>query len=372
VRMGLSNETARLTTVVLCVLLMLPVATPAYAVTNAAIRAKQREADAATKKQQDLADELETRGEELALIDERVQKTREDIGSVEAQLQAANQTLSMSEDLLGRRVVSIYRNGAMSPVAVLVGASSFSDFLTRLDLMRRIGSSDAGMVVTVKQAKADVESAQRSLEARQTEELALRAAAVAKQDQVNAALAEQKRYVAGITSDLKTLIEKERKRQEALARKKAAQEAARRALLAKKVVTRTSVGALGSSHAQVINVAEQYLGVPYVWGGTSPSGFDCSGLVQFCYAQIGIALPRTSRAQFGSGSYIPPGRTDLLQPGDLVFFGTNGDPSLIHHVALYRGAGTMIEAPYTGDVVRISSLFARIAQRQDYVGACRP
>ena len=368
------HHTAWLTAAVLCAALIVGSAVPAFGVTNAAIRAKARQADAASKKEQALGDELETRGEELAQIKGEVQDTTNQIKNTEAQLATANQNLLRSESMLDDRVTSIYRNGDISPISVLVGASDFSDFITRLDLMRRIGNSDASLVSSVKDAKAAVEATKRTLETKQSEQIALQSAASAKAAQVQSALATQTRYVASLKSDLKQLIVKEQKRQEAIAAKKAAEEAARhkRASGGSSGGSSAPVGALGSSHPQVVSVSARYLGVPYVWGGESPSGFDCSGLCQYCYAKIGIAIPRTSRAQFRIGAFIPRGRTDLLKPGDLVFFGTNGDANLVHHVAIYTGGGMMIEAPYTGADVRRSSLFARISSKGDYVGACRP
>jgi cell wall-associated NlpC family hydrolase len=89
------------------------------------------------------------------------------------------------------------------------------------------------------------------------------------------------------------------------------------------------------------------LGVPYVWGGGSPGGFDCSGLVMWAYAQVGVSLPHSSYAQYGYG--VPVSR-DQLQPGDLVFFDGLG------HVGIYIGGGQFVHAPHTGDVVKISSL----------------
>ena len=121
-----------------------------------------------------------------------------------------------------------------------------------------------------------------------------------------------------------------------------------------------------------MRIALRFLGVAYVWGGSSPAGFDCSGLTQYVYAQIGVSLPRTSRDQFHAGTSIPRIRTDLLQPGDLVFFGYGGDPDRIHHVGLYVGDGDFIHAPASGDHVRVSSLQDRIASRGDYVGGVRP
>jgi peptidoglycan DL-endopeptidase CwlO len=96
-----------------------------------------------------------------------------------------------------------------------------------------------------------------------------------------------------------------------------------------------------------VAIAMRYLGVPYVWGGASPSGFDCSGLVMYVFAQVGVSLPHGSVAQYGYG--VPVSRGDL-QPGDLVFFYDLG------HVGIYVGGGQFIHAPHTGDVVKISSL----------------
>jgi cell wall-associated NlpC family hydrolase len=91
----------------------------------------------------------------------------------------------------------------------------------------------------------------------------------------------------------------------------------------------------------------RYLGTPYVWGGASPSGFDCSGFVMYVFSQIGVSLPHSSYAQYGYGS--PVSRGDL-QPGDLVFFDGLG------HEGIYVGGGSFIHSPHTGDVVKISSM----------------
>ena len=103
----------------------------------------------------------------------------------------------------------------------------------------------------------------------------------------------------------------------------------------------------------------QYLGVPYVWGGASPSGFDCSGLASYAYAQIGKSVPHYTGAIYAAFPKVP---SDQLQPGDLVFF--NG----LGHMGIYIGGGQMVHAPHTGDVVRVASL----GDRSDYVGAVRP
>ena len=102
-----------------------------------------------------------------------------------------------------------------------------------------------------------------------------------------------------------------------------------------------------SQYTGVVGIAMQYLGTPYVWGGSSPGGFDCSGLVMFVYSQVGVSLPHNAAAQYNYG--VPVSR-DQLEPGDLVFFDGLG------HVGIYIGSGEFIHAPHTGDVVKISSL----------------
>lgn len=100
----------------------------------------------------------------------------------------------------------------------------------------------------------------------------------------------------------------------------------------------------------ILNTADLYIGVPYKWGGTSPSGFDCSGFVQYVYAQNGISLSRTTYTQCVEGTYVSKAN---LQPGDLVFFGSASSP---HHVGIYVGDGKYVHAPSTGDYVKYASL----------------
>ncbi|MBU5299633.1 SH3 domain-containing protein [Clostridium sporogenes] len=104
-----------------------------------------------------------------------------------------------------------------------------------------------------------------------------------------------------------------------------------------------------ATHGDVISYARQYLGTPYIWGGTSPNGFDCSGFVQYVYRNAaGISLPRDTYGQIGAGSRVSQ---DQLQPGDLVFPNAG-------HVGIYIGGGQMIHAPKSGDVVKISSVWS--------------
>jgi cell wall-associated NlpC family hydrolase len=119
--------------------------------------------------------------------------------------------------------------------------------------------------------------------------------------------------------------------------------------------------------ASAVAIAQHYLRVPYVWGGAIPAtGFDCSGLTRFVYAQLGVNLPHYAASQFAAFPKLDPAQ---LQPGDLVFFEPKFDGP--GHVALYIGNDQMIEAPHTGALVRVSS-FSNAVARMGFLGAVRP
>jgi cell wall-associated NlpC family hydrolase len=125
--------------------------------------------------------------------------------------------------------------------------------------------------------------------------------------------------------------------------------------------------AAGPIGVRAVQIAERFLGVSYVWGGADPAtGFDCSGLVMYVYRQLGIDLLHFSGAQYHEGAPVP---FDALAPGDLVFF----DPGPLGpgHVGIYIGGGRFIQAPHSGDVVKISSL-SDFSYASSYVGAVRP
>lgn len=101
----------------------------------------------------------------------------------------------------------------------------------------------------------------------------------------------------------------------------------------------------------VLQFAKAELGQPYVWGGSEPGGFDCSGLVQYVFDKAGIKLPRTAQEQYDATRKVGPGES--LLPGMLVFFGSSA--SDITHVGIYLGEGKLLDAPHTGADVRVEN-----------------
>lgn len=361
-----------------CVALCLVVPSAAAAPSTPQIAAKQAEAAAAQSELDRMNSELEVQVEAYNAITEALDATREQIRVTEIDLEAATADLVAAQEKLSHRASNIYKQGGSNLLDVFLGARSFDDFVTRVELAVRINRSDASMVVNVKDAKGRVEASRRTLEQREAEQVTLQAEAESRAAGIEAQMQAQQRFVSQLEGEVQTLVaaEEERQRQLAEERAREAALAAARAAASRSSSSKTGRSAsdpssLSGGHPEVVDIALQYLGVPYVWGGASPSGFDCSGFTQYCYHEIGIALPRTSQSQYGSGQHIAADRLDLLQPGDLVFFATDGDPSLVHHVGMYVGDGNYVHAPYTGASVRVDSLTARIESKGDYVGGSR-
>lgn len=172
---------------------------------------------------------------------------------------------------------------------------------------------------------------------------------------------------ASVHSEIKRVAAEkaEQARKEAVAKQKAEEEAKKKAskTASGSTVTSGTASVKGGGQA-IVNTAMKYLGVKYVWGGTSPSGFDCSGLVQYVCRANGISVPRVAASQRNAGKYVS---RENLQPGDLVFFSNGGG---VNHVGIYVGNGNMIHAPQTGDVVKISSINTSYRVSR-YAGAVR-
>lgn len=117
--------------------------------------------------------------------------------------------------------------------------------------------------------------------------------------------------------------------------------------------TRRRTASASATASAVLSTADDYVGTRYVWGGTTPKGFDCSGFVQYVFRRHGIELPRTSRQQAQVGRYVPTSRA-ALEIGDLLFFATDG--KRIDHIAIYAGNNEIIHSSSSGGGVGYDNL----------------
>ena len=287
-------------------------------------------------------------------------------------LRAARSNLVQSQQALMQRLVAIYTSrDDQSTLGVILGATSIEDLVNRVETVQSVSQQDVAVMNEVIGFKKAVTVHQRALVRAHRSQRELVAARAAAKSRIGSQLGHEQRLLSSIKGEIAQMIAAEHARQLALARAAQAryQTIQQQQALA---LQDTAVGATASAGGEtvappsqyggVVGIAMQYLGTPYVWGGASPGGFDCSGFVMYVYAQEGVSVPHNAAMQYNTvGSYVP---RDQLQPGDLVFFDGLG------HVGIYIGGGQFIHAPHTGDVVKISSL-SDSWYASTYVGAKR-
>jgi cell wall-associated NlpC family hydrolase len=266
-------------------------------------------------------------------------------------LHAARANLVISQKNLSQRLVSIYtQRDNQSTLAVILGATSVDDLVNRIESVQSLSSQDVAVVHQVVSFKHEVTVRQHTLVRDHHAQATLVRQRAAAKVRIASQLGREHRLYDSIKGEIAHLVSLQHARQLALARQAQQRLAAYQSQSqgqSPALDLSTGFTAPPSQYTGVVGIAMQFLGVPYVWGGSSPSGFDCSGFVMYVYAQVGVSLPHYTGAQWSMG--VPVASGDL-QPGDLVFFDGLG------HVGIYIGGGEFIHAPHTGDVVRIDSL----------------
>jgi len=264
-------------------------------------------------------------------------------------LKVAEYNLGVANEQLSARAEDMYRARDVGMVDVLFAANSFDDLVTQLDVMQRLGNSDVDTVKSIAAYQQDIKDRRVKLSADKKAAAKLVDAAATHKAEVEGLQGKLEQMTAGLKSEIDRL-----QAQQAAAAKAAADAAAAAqnggAGGSSSGGGGTVVDPGGSGNSSVVGIAQRYLGVPYVYGGASPSGFDCSGLAMYCYAQVGIGLSHGATDQQHASTPVP---LNALQPGDLVFF---GNASYSYHVGIYVGGGSMIHAPHTGAVVSYGSI----------------
>lgn len=339
--------------------------------------------------------------DEITTIMVKIEETNAKIGEVETEITAKQAEIAATESELkikieeyGERLRAMYKQGNAGMLSAILGSESIADLVSRTDAIMKIARIDKQLLDEIEEIKAKLEDEKNQLLEKKSELESLNAlndkdmeSAELKKAQSDAKLLEleeEERKIAGdlatveislmavgksIISDtsssddqlngaiselrnVRTKIITEAADAEVVELIEKAKAILKERKLARERAQSTNSGYTGSasvSSSAIVNKAYQYLGVPYVWGGTSPSGFDCSGFIQYVYRTQGVNLPRVSRGQASSGSYVS---LSNAQPGDIVYFGQ----SSVTHVGIYIGNNKMIHAPSPGKSVMITDM----------------
>jgi peptidoglycan DL-endopeptidase CwlO len=273
------------------------------------------------------------------------------------ELHVAKRNLSESQRTIAKRLVTLYTTDQTSTLEVILGAKNLDDMINRMDSAKSVTALDTSILSQVKTFRTAVKRHGTLLaHARTTQARVVSERAAAKRS-IESKINEQDRLLSSIKGQIAQIIAADAAQQQRLATEARARLLNARLTAQPGLDTVVGVSAIAPSADTVIappptytgvaSIALSQLGTPYVWGGGAPGGFDCSGLVMWAYAQVGVSLPHSSYAMYGYGV---PVSEDQLAPGDLVFFDGLG------HVGMYIGGGQFVEAPHAGGVVQISNL----------------
>jgi peptidoglycan hydrolase CwlO-like protein len=294
---------------------------------------------------------------EVARLDHRAEVLTEKYNAARAALDAVNIRLEETRRTLDRaqteldtaqalradRLATMYKSGGYGLLDLLFSFKDFGDADTQLDYFRSIDQADQQTVTRVAAMEQGIRRLEKQIDADRADALEREMGLREQQAAIEDELAAREQLLADLDARVKKMLARQARLERAAAARLARDAG---------VDLRTIHG----TPAQIAVVKEtmKYLGIPYVWAGATPSGgFDCSGLVLYVYARFGVEFPHGATMQAHMGTPVPRSQA---QPADLVFFGS---PAFYHHVGIYIGNGLFIEAPHTGDVVRVSVLAGR-------------
>jgi peptidoglycan DL-endopeptidase CwlO len=272
----------------------------------------------------------------LDALNIRLEESRRDLERAQVQFDAA-------QALRGARLAAMYKSDGYSVLDVLFNLSDIGEADTQLGYFRSIDEADQATVTRIAAMESQIQTLTRQMDRDRADALEREMGLREQQAGIEDELAARETLLADLDSRVKKLLAQQ-----------AQLDAAASARLAKSAGV--DLATISGTPAQIAVVKEtmKYLGIPYVWAGATPSGgFDCSGLVLYVYAKFGVQFPHGATMQAHMGD---PVSLSQAQPADLVFFGY---PAFYHHVGIYIGNGLFIEAPHTGDVVKVSQLAGR-------------
>lgn len=316
----------------------------------------QNQKNAAESQLSDLESQLAYILVQLDDVQAKIYDKNDEIDKANADLAAAKEKQEQQYSDMKLRIKYMYEDQSTSVAEAIITADDMGDALNKTEYVQKVYDYDRTKLNEMAETAKAIQDITTKLEQDKTELQNLSDDMTKKQALLYSTIEEQKSKVADFDTQLNAAV--------AAAAKKAQEEEQRRLAAAAKATQQTSktssnsnsktqdttasttVAAGNSSVAQkVVQIAYAQLGVPYVSGGASPSGFDCSGLTSYAYKQCGISLPRTSGAQASVGQKVNSLSEAL--PGDIICY-----PG---HVAIYIGNGQIIHAPTVGDKVKVAS-----------------
>jgi cell wall-associated NlpC family hydrolase len=321
--------------------------------------------------------------------DYKLSQLQGQIAASQAEMAKDQQTVTTDQAQLRAQALADYTSSGTSNTATQLFTSNVNTSGIRSEYSAIATGNVTSTIDHLHTAQAQLAATQSSLETQKSQEQATSSSLHASQQQATALASQDQATLSSVDANIQNLVA-QKQAAEAAAAQAAAQAAFNQKVAAAKAAQAqaaaqaaaapvhqaggttgsgsSSTGNPGSSGgapvtvtptapppplsagaAGAVQAAEREIGVQYLWGGTTPAGFDCSGLVMWAYAQVGISLPHYSGAQYASTTHISMAD---IEPGDLLFYGAGGGD----HVAMYVGGGSMIEAPYTGANVWITGV----------------
>ena len=387
----------RIISAALAATLVITSAMPAFATPNQEVIENQKKYDELTQKIEDINDkiyalngEIEPLFQTIESNNAQMEQIKVEVENTQKEIETAKEEIAKTEEVLGKRVRELYKSGGQSSyIMLLFSADSFNDLISKIESTSRLVKIDKKIVKELEDKQdslndkitsldeknneltkinEETEKSLSELETKKAEQETLVAQVQAEQDEfereflsVSERTLVQAQYsviesssssIADLNSAISQLrsirdgqLKSDIVKEEVNAKIEAAQ-------ASKPNRGDSTVSATGNA---IVDYAYKFLGTKYLWGGTTPDGFDCSGFTQYVFRNAaGVSLPRTTYDQINVGVAVS---YNDLQPGDLVFPHTG-------HVGIYVGGGQMIHAPSTGDVIKVSSVYKFYSARR--------
>jgi cell wall-associated NlpC family hydrolase len=298
--------------------------------------------------------------ERYNLVHERLEKLQAEIAAKELVVGTIERRMESKVDAAVSLARELYKSGATgAAISSVLSSNSLAELETRVEYLRSSEVAQAKVFERLDVDRIELDREIQALDNARAKALATEQELAELRSDIERKLEDQRDEIAAINA----AIERAERRAERQAERRAARQAAAatQALgLVDVDLSNIKPAPAPNARAQAaVDAALSQVGKPYQWGASGPDSYDCSGLTMWSWAHAGVSLPHNSGAQYSATKHVP--RPDLA-PGDLLFY---GNP--IHHVGMYIGNGQMVEAPYTGSQVGVTSI-----GRSDYVGAGRP